>query len=361
MFERKKEQCGHKNEYQRCPQYDAGVQTEVFVIEFLVPNVAPYDVTHTAHNDESADGEVDECVAAVRGQGGEGGAAYAHEVEARVAERRYRVEYGKVYARARAEVLTEAYREQSRSHEFGCEGENQYALYQHDNTSFGEGACGMRHNRALEQSYSASESERHQRYEGHETYAAYLYEQHYDDLPEQVPVLEGVVDDETRDAGRGSRSQQGVDVGRPLTASVGKGEREQKTAEEDYAEIAEHKYLCRRRFAQKLGFSRFFVGFGKRTFLVCNVCFGHNRCGARAHLFSILSYFERKRQQNLSLRPKCANRKCGLSTDYRQICIDLLSGIFFVELCRNSLFLCFLSLTARARSVTIFSLGVPKG
>ena len=203
MFKCEEEKGGNKHKQQCCPKHYAGVKSEVFVTELFVPDVPPYDVTRTAHNNERAYGEVDDCVAAVRRERGEGIAAYAHKVKARVAERRNAVEEGKPYSHACTEVLTEPCRKQHRARKFDGERENQNAFYEHHNSRFGERTCRLRHYCAFEKSYSSAQCKRKQRDERHKSYAADLYEQQYENLSEPVPVRESVVDNESRHAGSG--------------------------------------------------------------------------------------------------------------------------------------------------------------
>lgn len=256
LFECEDEERGQEDEDESRPQHDAGVQAILSVTEAFVPDVAPHHVAHAADEDEGADGEVDHPVAAVSREGGERRALYAHEVEARVAERGDGVEDGEPYA-SPAELGHEAEHEDARSRDLHREGEEEDAFDEFEDAALSETARGLRDEGALEKPYPSPESEGEQGDEGHEAQAAYLYEQQHDDLSESRPMQEGVHGDETGHAGGGCGDEQGVDEGGPAAVLCRNGQAKEKRPHQNDAEITQHQDLHCGRFPLQFAPLRF--------------------------------------------------------------------------------------------------------
>ena len=80
-------------------------------------------------------------------------------------------------------------------------------------------------------------------HEGHESEPSRLNEQNNDDLAKNAPMSIGIIGDESRDAGRRSRSKEGVDIGSRFSVFGCEGKHEESASDENDGQISQRKIL----------------------------------------------------------------------------------------------------------------------
>ena len=235
-FEEQEQQPAAADQDARDGQNQPRVQLQFGKAEAAVHQIAPDHKAQTADHDQRRDRQRDERVARVGRQRRER-RPRAHQVEARVAERRDRVKQREIDPAPPAEFRNEADAQQRRARQLKGERKRHDVPDQRADAGEGDASCRLHQHLAVVKPQLFAQREGDERDHGHEAEAAELDQQQDHDLPEGRPAGEGVPDDQSGHAGRARRGEQRVEKARAVRR--GDRQRQQSCSDQNDREKAQ--------------------------------------------------------------------------------------------------------------------------